>query len=278
GLTASDYFRRWANMPDVRGAYQTTLIASLDEIETALPAEAPVLLSTVYPSAPHDPSIALVEMGIKDRPLGWMDGRLALLWPGQAQDSGIDLFVPASTPLHPTFLNWVDPLTTFETRPTDLDPQFTHYRLRPDAVVKWQAQNGIPFNAAVELLSAEWVTEKVAPGGVAELVTVWRILDPAAVGPVVWPIETTDVVLFAQLLTDERTVLAQSDRLDAPSWNWQKADILVQVHPIFIPADAPAAKYDVILGIYDRQSGIRLRQDDVDLDYAEGPPLLLEER
>jgi hypothetical protein len=46
--------------------------------------------------------------------------------------------------------------------------------------------------------------------------------------------------------------------LEVPSWDWETGDLLVQVHPLFIPPETEAGVYDAVVGIYDRLSGERL--------------------
>jgi hypothetical protein len=110
----------------------------------------------------------------------------------------------------------------------------------------------------VQLVTAYWLAEEVPAGGVAELVTVWRVLDPGRVGPIVPPAYQTDAVMFAQVLRPEGTVLTQADYLMAPSWGWQTGDTVVQIFQMSVPGDVPAGAYQTIVGVYDRTSGARL--------------------
>ena len=114
------------------------------------------------------------------------------------------------------------------------------------------------FGEGLVLLDGYWRGESVPAGGVGEFVTVWLVTDPTQVGPVVWPIETTDIVLFTQVLTAEGSVLTQEDRLDAPSWSWGVGDVVVQVHQLFVPGETAVGDYETIVGVYDRESGTRL--------------------
>jgi hypothetical protein len=92
------------------------------------------------------------------------------------------------------------------------------------------------------------------------------VIDAARVGPVVPPAYETDVVLFTHVLNSDGTILAQHDSLEAPSWDWQNGDVLVQIHPLSIPPDARPGVYDVTVGVYDRASGSRLPVLDNDED------------
>lgn len=272
-VSGYDYFWRWAQDPDVRGAYQVNLMAALaylEERETA----PPILLSTVYPGPAHDPSIALVMRPHAAADLHWVDARGALLWPGGGAAQAI---IPGSTPPHPAFAPYLRLIETRELRPTDLDPSFDVYALRPlEGVEETAVAN---FNGAVELLSAEWLEGEVNGGETAVIRTTWRVLDPAQAGPPVPPSFTPDTVLFTQLLTPEGGVLSQQDRLDAPAWNWQTGDIFQQIHSILIPPDTPPGAYRAIVGFYSQSTLERLPTLAPDGSpgetFANAPPLMV---
>ena len=261
-LTVRSYHFLWPNLPDVRGAYQTTIIAALDKMERDLAADPtdPALVSSLFPGPAHDPSIALVMLQEKERPLRWMDGRFGLVIPAGTEP--LDLYAPASAPLHPFYAERFELVETVPTRPDDLDPSFSHYRLLagggdafpldPTFVPQMFGQEGLVLEGA------DWRNQTVSPGDVVELVTRWRVIDPTQVGPIVWPIETTDILFFTQILRPDGTILVQADRLDAPSWGWQAEDTIFQIHQMSVPPDAAPGPYRVIVGVYDRQSGDRL--------------------
>ena len=264
GSSLGDYWGRWGESPEVRGAYQHTLVAMLQD--AALVADGrgpealgervtavPPLLSTVYPGPAHDPSIALVLAPQLD--LRWSDARLGLIFPGGQATTAL---LSQATPPHAAFAPWLRPLRTVTLRPDDLDPAFTWYALSlPPADWLDEVPAPVNFANALTLLHAEWWETAVPPGHTAALLTVWRITDPTQVGPLVPPADTTDVVLFTQILA-AGSPLAQHDSLAAPSWDWQAGDIVVQIHPIPIPASTPPGAYPVITGVYDRLSGVRL--------------------
>lgn len=263
--TGRDYFVRWGESAEVRGAYQHTLVEILDYLEavndTLDAADTSIVVSSVYPGAAHDPSIGLVLAAEASRPDRWIDARYALLIP---PEPGTWLVVPDSTPLHPAFKPLLQPVERVRLRPDDLDPGFTLYARAADPPALWPATENVTFGEAVSLLHAGWLEPSVPAGATAELLMVWRVLDPERVGPVVPPAYTTDVVMFTQLLDGSGNVLAQRDSLEAPSWGWQRGDLVVQVHPVVIPADAGIGLTPAIVGIYDRQSGERLPVVDED--------------
>ena len=249
-----DYFVVWGQSVEVRDAYQHTLVEEVTYLKTQNP-DAPFVLSSVYPSIAHDPSIYLVLQDGADWETRWIDARQALVVP---QSGTATLLIPASTPLHSAFADWLREVDIIETREDDLNPQFRVYTLDGAFVDGWLDEDtAVSFNNAITLRHAEWLQAQVHPGETAELLTVWQINDPAKIGPEVPPLFTTDTVMFTQLLDADGNVFAQRDSLEAPSWNWQAGDILVQIHPIVIPADTAVASYPAIIGFYDRQSGQR---------------------
>ncbi len=251
--SVSDYFITWANDPEVRSAYQVNLVKTLAYLDANNPDES-VLLSTVYPGPAHDPSINLVLTG-DETGKRWADARWALVAPGGQSSRAV---IPASTPPHPLFAQWLEPRQTVQLRPDDLDPSFTDYWLDAGQLQAWIEEAPVAnFNNALTLHHAAWLN-LVAPGETAELLLIWRVNHPERVGPIVPPAFTTDVVMFTQVLDEAGVPFAQRDSLEAPSWDWQAGDIIAQIHPVTIAAETPPGSYQAIVGIYDRLSGDRL--------------------
>ena len=259
-VSGRDYFARWANMPEVRGAYQSTLVAALGHVAAEYPDAEPVVFSSVYPGAAHDPSIAFVLAAGRpalSRTARWADARYALAVPPGASLA----IVPASTPPHPALLAWLTPLATVEMRPDDLDPRFTVYELDGERAAADLAAWAVPplaFGGAVELVAAHWLAGSARPGQTTELLTAWRVLDPTRAGPTAPPTFDTDAVLFTHVLDGAGNLLTQRDSLDAPSWAWQAGDLLVQIHVLAVPATAAPGDYATVVGFYDRATGVRL--------------------
>ena len=259
-VSARDYFFRWGDSAAVRGAYQHTLVEELKHVAQNYPEGTPILFSSVYPGPAHDPSIALVlgdNPSIAER-ARWVDARYSLVIP-----PGETLAViPDSTPPHPAFVPVLESLETVDLRPDDLDPRFSVYILPGEAGSVLAAggalQSPANFNGAVELVAARWLQSAAQPGARADLMTVWRVLDPARAGPLVPPSFTTDAVMFTHVLDEDGNRVAQRDALDAPSWAWQSGDRIVQIHPIAVPESLAPGDYRAVTGLYDRTSGARL--------------------
>lgn len=275
-VSGCDYFIRWGESAAVRNAYQHTLVESIRHVTTNYPAVDPVLFSTVYPGPAHDSSIALViaaEHPAVGETARWTDARYALILPA-ARTLAV---VPHSTPPDPAFLPLLEAIETVELRPDDLDPRFGLYWIDGEVaadslMAEGRLERPIDFNGAIELVAARWLRQDIQPGETAELLTVWRVLDPTRAGPIVPPSFTTDAVMFAHVLDDAEDILAQGDRLDAPSWAWQTGEWVAQIHPLRVPESAAPGEYAAVIGIYDRLSEIRLPVSGGG-DTAAGPPL-----
>ncbi len=106
-------------------------------------------------------------------------------------------------------------------------------------------------------MDAHWSAPSYTPNDVAELLTVWRVIDPKNLGPLHPPAFKTDLNIFTHIIKDGEIYL-QRDALDAPSWDWQTGDVVLQIHQIAIPNDAAKGEYKVRVGIYDRTNSERL--------------------
>jgi 4-amino-4-deoxy-L-arabinose transferase-like glycosyltransferase len=246
-----DYFVRWAQAPEVRAAYQHTLVTALTSLRSEPPRA--VVFSSVYPGAAHDPSLAMVLLPRHYGSLRWVDARYALVLPGA---QGAPLLLPASTPLHPAFAELVEAREMVSLRADDLDPFFRRAYV-PGA--GWHVEPApANFGDGLRLLGARWLASPVPAGGVAELLMLWQVVEPALVGPVVPPAYTTEAVFFSHVLDEKGEIVTQRDSLDAPSWSWQAGDVVAQIHPMYVPPETAPGVYRTVVGVYDRISELRL--------------------
>jgi len=243
-FTVRDYFFVWAGSPDVRAAYQVNTVAMAKAIT------GPAVISSVYPSAPHDPYIAELITSEETR---WADGRYALLIP---EGPDFQLLVPSSTPLHPSFASLVQRVGARQLKPNDLDPSFDIYRFGPHRFASLSEQ--FNFNGGLALIEFFWSAASYTPGDVAELLTVWQVRDPARLGPTRAPTFKTDLNLFTHILNADGSIFLQRDALDAPSWDWQAGDTIIQLHQFAVPPEATVGEYPTEVGLYDRITGERL--------------------
>jgi 4-amino-4-deoxy-L-arabinose transferase-like glycosyltransferase len=248
-LTYRDYFLRWAHDRDVRVHYHADLVAVADYVR-GHPGET-FVISALYPGQYHDPRVVEAVLGRDDPHLRWVDGRGALVLPGQDADSAVTFVVPATTPLDPALSAALAPnlisAGRITVQPDDFNPYFDVYR--------WQGHNAplnlpsIQIGAALHFLSADVRTAQagegpasLGPGDTVQVLTLWQIATP--------PPTDRDAVLFVQVLGSDGRVVAQRDHLDAPSWNWHADDQFAQLFRIPLPADLAPGSYRLIAGVY----------------------------
>ncbi len=93
----------------------------------------------------------------------------------------------------------------------------------------------------------------IRPGEVLEFDLYWRSEETAQVS----------YSIFAQLLRPDNRILVQKDQLpvmgDRPTSGWVPGEYIRDPYQLMIPLDAAPGKYRLIVGMYDSQTGERLR-------------------
>lgn len=251
-LTARDYFGRWANEPEVRVQYETTMVAALRYLDQN--GRGPASISTITPGRYHTPAVALLTLHNPAVTPRYFDGRHSLLLPGEA---GGLLIVPGFTPIPAELRRYLGESALIDElpmRPDDLDRPVRIYEL-----------NGSGLDAArlttppvtggdiaivdfqdVALLGYDLSAADVRPGGRLSLVTAWRLEQPLP-----------NASLFAHVAGPVGP-LAVADALGAPGDAWIAGDVLLQLHTIAIPAGTAAGTYPLMVGVYTQDDGRRL--------------------
>ncbi len=248
-FTARDYFGSWANAPEVRVQYESTMTAVMAYLDgqlgvaAATSASLNASVSTITPGPFHTPALAqmtLVHDAVQPR---WFDGRGSLLVPNT--DDGLVVFsgfAPLSTDLEP-YLATAVLQDTLPLRPDDADRPVWVYRVVADeAVAAWQTwltPQSAQFGEAAALLGYDLGAEQVAVGQTVQLVTVWQVQGAPP-----------DLRLFSHLAGPDGVPLAQADRLDAPSSSWVAGDWLVQLHTFVVPVETAVGHYPLTIGLY----------------------------
>jgi hypothetical protein len=257
-MTARDYFGRWANAPEARVQYETTMVTALRYLNEQGRGAAAV--STITPGRYHTPAVALLTLHNPAVAPRWFDGRQSLILPDDA-DSALILpgFTPIPDALQPYLAN-AEFVQELPMRPDDLDRPLQVYRLDGPASVagalatmKTTAdgrQLTARFDEHIELIGYQLSAGEARPGETLELVTAWRLLQPLP-----------DASLFAHLSAPGEP-LAVADSLGAPGEAWVAGDVLLQLHTITIPDDAPAGAYPLVVGVYTQDDRQRLTADD----------------
>lgn len=254
--TARDYFVTWANAPDVRVQYESTMLSMLDYVQQH-PANG-VAISTITPAALHSPAVARLTLPADRLPtLRWFDGRGGLIVP--ATDSSLVLF-PGFAALPPTLERyWQTAVlqTTLPLRPTDIDRPVTVYAVdRQVLAADWQTLfhplgrvtylGDAPAETAVKGLMLRGYDLAGTSGDVVQLVTWWQVVGPLP-----------NLRLFTHVWDENGRPLAQADSLFAPAEVWQPGDWLLQWHTFVLPADL-TGEYALVVGAYDPITGHRL--------------------
>lgn len=250
-LTVRDYFVIWANDPQVRVQYESTLVSALDYLDEQGPG--PAAISSTTPDRYHSPSVALLTADNPDVTIRWFNGQHSLIAP---QDGQSTLIFTGFAPLDPDLERYfsAEPLATLPQRSTDADRPITIYttdghslftawgsEFEDDLSIPSGATTPIRFGEVAEFLGYDLQTASPSPGGEVRLATLWRVRQPFEEG-----------VIFTQILGDDGLPLVQADRLDVPSYYWKPGDVFIQLHRLKLPDTITPDEYSMIVGLYSR--------------------------
>jgi 4-amino-4-deoxy-L-arabinose transferase-like glycosyltransferase len=253
--TAWAYFHTWARSPDLFYAYDVGLVHVAKYINTLSPDEDIYLTPTAHD---HYTLEFLVN-----RPFASFDGRDGLPLPPPDRAATIIVLLGEDGTTLP-FLQRVDP-----------DGEIT-WTLADDYDRPYAAAYHLPANSsapppdhpadailggAVRLLGYSLDAEKVAAGSTLYLTLYWQSLAPLE----------HDYTVFTHLLgatnpTTNGPVWAGHDgQPDGGHYRtsvWQPGQIVLDVHPIWIPPDTPSGVYQLEAGLYLLETRARLPATD----------------
>jgi hypothetical protein len=249
-ITYRDYFLTWANNPEVRVQYETTLATAMEYLNEQ--GEGVALISSITPERYHSPAVGrmlLTNDAVEPR---WFDARKSILLP--QMDSG-QLIIPGFTPLPAGLEKYfaaAELQRSIPMRETDLDRPLDIYTVnRATMSHDWLNQvnkAGANFAEDIQLLGYELQTPEVAAGEEVQIVTLWQAQSPVQ-----------DAVIFIHVLAPEGgEPIAQADQIGVPGYAWQQGDLFVHIHQFKIPEDTPSASYPLAVGIYRQTDGSRL--------------------
>ena len=239
--TARDYFGTWANAPEVRVQYESTMTAVMNYLDEQPQTETAV--STITPGPFHTPALAQMTLQNEVVQSRWFDGRSSLIVPNSSDAlivfSG---FAPLPAALEP-YLATAVLQDTLPLRPNDEDrPVWIYRAAADDMVAAWQTgftPQPAQFGAAATLLGYDLLANQVVVGETVQLITVWQLQEAQP-----------DLRLFTHLMGPDGLPLAQADRLDAPSDSWVVGDWLVQLHEFIVPVGTAVGQYPLTIGLY----------------------------
>ena len=251
--TARAYFGLWANHPEVRVQYETTMVTALRHLDAH--GRGAAAISTITPGPFHTPAVAALTLHNPAVAPRWFDGRESVLLP-DATDAA--LLIPGFTPIPAALQPYLPPAQLpqeLPTRPNDLDRPLRLYTVDGPAAIAAALARMAPvagvspaaFGANVELLGYDLSTTAAMPGEAVTLVTAWRLRQPLP-----------GAALFAHIIAPDALV-AQADSLGAPGESWTAGDVLLQLHTLALPAEAAPGDYPLAVGVYTRPDGARLR-------------------
>ncbi len=152
--TARDYFGRWANAPEVRVQYETTMVAALRYLDERGAGAAAV--STITPGRYHTPAVALLTLHNPAVQPRWFDGRQSLILPGAADSL---LLIPGFTPIPAALQPYLAGATLVDElplRPDDLDRPVRVYALDVAREMTTLKSNGATRSLSMATTSPCW--------------------------------------------------------------------------------------------------------------------------
>jgi hypothetical protein len=119
----------------------------------------------------------------------------------------------------------------------------------PEAIVTGTAHLPIDFDHAVELIGYSIKPQAIKAGENLTVITYWRVIGRVP----------DDLVIFSHVYRSPDQVLAQQDQFDVNGSSLQVGDVFIQQHDLIaIPSDTPVGSYWIGVGLYHRDTGLRL--------------------
>jgi hypothetical protein len=108
------------------------------------------------------------------------------------------------------------------------------------------------FGPAIRWIGYHLDTEEGAPGGSLRLVLYWQAFAEL----------DQDYTIYVHVIADSGQIAAQWDTGPRgntfPTTDWPMGEVIDDIHEVPLPPDMPAGEYQIVLGMYEWQSGARL--------------------
>ncbi len=270
--TVTDLFGVWPARQDVRTAYRASrglLAHYLDRTAARLPTVvcSPQLLDTAV--QPGDPNLLDLMMQRENAPLRYVDcaNGLIIANGGQRQQFAFTdlsiydrMFGVLRSWLHGRPLIPVPGLDPYSVRELNVERQLqnTVGRLLTTAPTGWAPESPggagpvqLPARFGGNITFLGYVMEgdlRYGPGDVIPVLTYWRVDGPVP----------HDLRIFTHLLSDPAAIVAQSQAINVLTPTLRNRDVFLQVSYIVLPQSIPAGSYDVSIGAFQAESGLRL--------------------
>ncbi|MBN1966894.1 MAG: glycosyltransferase family 39 protein [Anaerolineae bacterium] len=270
--TGADLFGGWNYRQDVLTTYNAArglLARHLDETSAELPTVvcSPRLIDTdVHRGDPH---LLALMMQRDDAPLRYVDCANALLIADGGERQQLAFTdVSVYDRMYPFLLSWLDhrpsllidrldPRSVLELNMQQLLGN-TVGRLLTTAPTGWAPESPggpgpatLPVRFSGNLTFLGYVPERVLvyqPGDIVPVITYWRA--DGIVPP--------DVRLFVHVLSDPAAIAAQSQAINVMPGTLHNRDVFIQVSYVVLPESMPPGQYDLSIGAFQAESGLRL--------------------
>lgn len=254
--TIQQYFTTWVDNPVVRFLYQDDYRVLARELDS-WGAESGIAVGGLTPGEMDPATMRLLMADDKlAASIGFFDPQSALLIPDVLDQTPV-IVIPAFVSLHPALASLLDEIETGR-HVTHPSGSYEVYELYESALLPSTIEQG-DFAA-------------VNDGGeqrIARLAGL-RLLSPAEPGASFtlltrWTVHTAynqPLRIFVHLVTEDGTLLTQSDVLGVPASQWRSNAYIIQTHDFSLPEDSPPGPYYVNIGVYNPESGQRLLTTD----------------
>jgi 4-amino-4-deoxy-L-arabinose transferase-like glycosyltransferase len=255
--TVRAYYQTWGRSPGLFYAYDVGLVQIAEYVGT-LPADEQVYVTPV--SRDHYTLEFLLH-----RPIASFDGRDGLVFPAPGRAATVIVLLGDDESSLPA-LEQSRPDGTIAWRLADWNgrPYAAAYSLpasqAPAPLPEHQAD--AILGASARLLGYSVDSERVAPGGSVRLTLYWQALAPMAEG----------YTAFVHLLGDPNPATGgpvwaghdgQPDGGRYPTPAWQPGEVILDAHPVAVPAETPPGTYQIEVGMYLLETLARLPATDL---------------
>ncbi|HZY44879.1 MAG TPA: hypothetical protein VFF70_09035, partial [Anaerolineae bacterium] len=260
-----DYFGTWANLSSVRAEYAANM-TSTAQYFAQNPASTPLVFSSgnVTHYNPWSATAFRLIVPVGYRNARWFDARSSFIFPRGGTDlmlvniANDDAPAPLDNRLIEDLFPIVEPasLVSAYFSATDLVSSLnTRLITLTQAMVNWPSEIHldapkfpIPFDDRIDLIGYDVRKSIVQPGKNIRLTTYWRAQN----------IGLRPLSIFVHVLNDRHAIAAQWDGFTIDQHYVQAGDIIVQVHFIGLPPDFPEGAYDMEVGLYEAETGVRV--------------------
>jgi 4-amino-4-deoxy-L-arabinose transferase-like glycosyltransferase len=268
--TARAYFHTWGQSPDLFYAYDVGLAEVAGYINT-LPADEDVYLT---PTAYDHFSLEFLvrRPGNETATALWtsFDGRAGSVWPAPGQAATIVVLLGEDERTFPVLQQArPDGRVTWTLADSYDRPYALAYRLPASDEPAPQPEHvaHATLGDTARLLGYSLDATQVAPGNALHLTLYWQVLAPM----------DDEYTVFTHLLGEHNPTThsllwaghdSQPDGGHYPTTAWQPGQVVLDVHPLIVPTDAPPGAYQLKAGLYLLETMTRLPATD-----AVGNPL-----